>query len=566
MVHVDINALEGWLTKKHSGGSFSMSTESKRWFKVKAVKGIDREEYVLGYYASQKTKEAKGFVYLQDVTNISSVGLSITLRSPARNITVTCSTPIEQRMWLEGLVQLCPLAEIDGIRAAIRLPEDREHGDEKSIEPSDAKEEHREENGVQAMQEKEEVALPKRALSPARTELKSMRSRNEPDASLDECSLSGSRVSANRERDSRDREDHRLTGFHPGAGSGTTTRLHQHINSEGRGSSGSVVRRLGEEEHSGKMPPQEQPQQDGRPSRTKSDTPSSLHTSRTEWFQGGEVHLSGDSRAPAIDRNDSARSEDGVPGIDDIDDLGDVVEQREQETDDRGEDPHSSVPPEGSVLPQIMARTSLAAADAKETRQRQSIDDLLALDCGGGLRNSFGAQRKGYDSDSDGNDGGLDLAKEKQRLADMKARGEAKANIVTGGSGQKQGAPTPSPRSLALDYCSHNSTPLTGRSRSNSILEQHLIEREARSSVYPSTQPQPPSEEKPPYAQKITPTSSTTPSITTATEADTKQDSSSTQAKAVPQEAKLSSDQLARFGLGQGVVADDNWLEDDFDA
>ena len=67
MVHIDINALEGWLTKKHSGGTFSMNTESKRWFKVKAVKGIEHEEYVLGYYASQKTKEAKGFVYLQDV-------------------------------------------------------------------------------------------------------------------------------------------------------------------------------------------------------------------------------------------------------------------------------------------------------------------------------------------------------------------------------------------------------------------------------------------------------------------------------------------------------------------
>ena len=60
--------LEGWLIKKHSTErkiNFGRSTESRRWFKVTEVNGADATELILGYYASQKVKEAKGFIYLQ---------------------------------------------------------------------------------------------------------------------------------------------------------------------------------------------------------------------------------------------------------------------------------------------------------------------------------------------------------------------------------------------------------------------------------------------------------------------------------------------------------------------
>ncbi len=587
---VDIHTLEGWLVKKHSGDSFSISTESKRWFKVKSVKGIEHEEFVLGYYASQKTKEAKGFVYLQDVTDISSQSLSITLRSPARNMTVTCGTPIEQRTWLEGLVQLCPLANIDGIRATIRLPEGRERESKstaaKEVHNTDKKGRVRGDDQELEEEGEQGVAPQKAASSPTRTELKSMKYRNEPDPN--EGSVSGPRTSNSRERerDSRDREDHRLTGFHPGAGSGsgTTSRLHQHINNEKSGSlRGKSGEGEGEEEQQQQQhqPPQQPPPQQNssqqQPTRTTTDSTNSLRTSRTEWFEGGEVHLSGDSRAPPMARNDSSRSEYGGPSIDDIDDLGEVEAEATQggllqpeEGSKQQCDPLGGNPDVSMRNPQ----ESFTAAEAKETRQRERIDDLLALDDGGGgsIRNGISAprDRKGDDSDSDGNDGGLDLAKEKQRLADIKARGEAKANIVTGGSGQKQEAPTPSPRSLSLDYGSHSNTPLTGRSRSNSILEQHLIERESRNNMYPaaSTQPQPPSDEKPPYAQKVAASASASASsATTPTTAEAKGENTSLQTKGVPLDAKqLSSEQLARFGFGQGVAADDNWLDDDFDA
>ena len=109
----------------------------------------------------------------------------------------------------------------------------------------------------------------------------------------------------------------------------------------------------------------------------------------------------------------------------------------------------------------------------------------------------------------------------------------------------------------------------TPRSRSNSILEQHLLEREGRVSV-----PQPPADEKPPYAQKV---SLTSPSGSPRGEAkrgiENKASDNVDRApgKVMMQpstaaDVKMSSEQLAKYGIGQGVAADDNWLEDDFDS
>ena len=97
MSRLDVNTLEGWLIKKNSkGSSFSLTGENKRWFKVKEVKGIEQSEWVLSYFSSQRSKEAKGYIYLRDVTAISSPNdMNLTIASPARTMEVVIDTPAE---------------------------------------------------------------------------------------------------------------------------------------------------------------------------------------------------------------------------------------------------------------------------------------------------------------------------------------------------------------------------------------------------------------------------------------------------------------------------------------
>jgi hypothetical protein len=108
--------LEGWLTKKHSAANhsrFSFKSENKRWFKVREVVGIDESEWTLAYYDSQRAKEAKGFIYLRDVTSLRALeDLSITLKTPARTMTIVAETQGEHNFWLEGLAHLCTCAEV----------------------------------------------------------------------------------------------------------------------------------------------------------------------------------------------------------------------------------------------------------------------------------------------------------------------------------------------------------------------------------------------------------------------------------------------------------------------
>ena len=113
---LDVALLEGWLTKKHSTANksrFSFKTENKRWFKVREVVGIEESEWTLAYYESQRAKEAKGFIYLRDVTSLRALDdLSITVKSSARTMTVFAETQGEHIFWLEGLAHLCSSAEI----------------------------------------------------------------------------------------------------------------------------------------------------------------------------------------------------------------------------------------------------------------------------------------------------------------------------------------------------------------------------------------------------------------------------------------------------------------------
>lgn len=101
--------LEGWLQKKKS--SAAVFSNNRRWFNIREVKGSsDHVELALCYYKSQRDKEAKGWVFLKDVAELTDDEKTLTILSPARTMTLEAASCGEHRLWLQGLVQLCPHA------------------------------------------------------------------------------------------------------------------------------------------------------------------------------------------------------------------------------------------------------------------------------------------------------------------------------------------------------------------------------------------------------------------------------------------------------------------------
>ena len=116
--------LEGWLQKKKSGGGTAVfSANNRRWFNTREVKGSsDQSELALCYYKSQREKEAKGWIYLRDVVEITDDEKSLTIISTARSMTLEAPSSGEHRLWLQGLVQLCPQAITACIKSERRTP------------------------------------------------------------------------------------------------------------------------------------------------------------------------------------------------------------------------------------------------------------------------------------------------------------------------------------------------------------------------------------------------------------------------------------------------------------
>jgi hypothetical protein len=113
---IDYNLLQGWLIKKHrEKKSFGFSSEARRFFKVSKVKGLSGDELILSYYTTQRSTEARGFIYLSDVKEIKYDKNTISIICPSRSLSIMTQTHAELSLWLKGLVWYCTSAHYDTI-------------------------------------------------------------------------------------------------------------------------------------------------------------------------------------------------------------------------------------------------------------------------------------------------------------------------------------------------------------------------------------------------------------------------------------------------------------------
>ncbi|ETV85225.1 hypothetical protein, variant 1 [Aphanomyces astaci] len=106
---VDITPLEGWMTKYKSKGKF-FGTSNKRWFKVNVTavnNASETQRLTLSYFKSKKATDVRGWIYLEDVTEIINKSDAIEIVSPTRTLRLKGETAAEHRMWLDSLRQLC---------------------------------------------------------------------------------------------------------------------------------------------------------------------------------------------------------------------------------------------------------------------------------------------------------------------------------------------------------------------------------------------------------------------------------------------------------------------------
>jgi hypothetical protein len=115
MADYDINQLQGWYLKKKSRGgiNFFTSSGSRRWFKVASIKVGKRVELAICYYINQRSKNIRGWIFLNDITEISDDQKSFKITSPSRSFTIFTTTPAELKTWLRGLKILCSKAKFE---------------------------------------------------------------------------------------------------------------------------------------------------------------------------------------------------------------------------------------------------------------------------------------------------------------------------------------------------------------------------------------------------------------------------------------------------------------------
>ncbi len=77
--------------------------------------GADTAELALCYFKSPKDRDPKGWIYLRDITEISDDRASFTLISTSRMMTLEAGTNLETKLWLQGIIRLCPQANIDNV-------------------------------------------------------------------------------------------------------------------------------------------------------------------------------------------------------------------------------------------------------------------------------------------------------------------------------------------------------------------------------------------------------------------------------------------------------------------
>lgn len=219
---VDIASLEGFLFKKsHKGNSLVSLLKKdvkKRWFKVMETSGCEATELALCYFESEKDKNAKSWIYLKDVTEISDDNSTFTLISKSRSMTLHAATRAEQRLWLQSLVNICHFADCSSIISTdIIIPSRLHHKithDEKYVDDKEVIQSGNDSLSMDKAEGKED------------NEHKKSKSTQKAKLSDIQLEITGPKVSQIEKL--LDKDDHRLQGYR-NTGAGATSRLHGHI-------------------------------------------------------------------------------------------------------------------------------------------------------------------------------------------------------------------------------------------------------------------------------------------------------------------------------------------------
>lgn len=131
---VNIESLEGWLNKRRDVEKNKITSmfikDNKRWFKVTYIStapvgssdvASDDLELALVYFKSPKDNSPRGYIYLTDIKSISDDEKCFTITSSSKVMILEASSRAEHRLWLQGLVDLCPQANTDQIKSKISL-------------------------------------------------------------------------------------------------------------------------------------------------------------------------------------------------------------------------------------------------------------------------------------------------------------------------------------------------------------------------------------------------------------------------------------------------------------
>ena len=121
--------LEGWLTKDKKSKGFGFgSSETRRWFKVKAITpdpGSKRSggpaKMALCYYKSDRDREPRGWMFLRDITAVREAGPKcFVVEHPSRSYVLHAATTGEHADWVAGLKEL--VADAQGATKAKPAP------------------------------------------------------------------------------------------------------------------------------------------------------------------------------------------------------------------------------------------------------------------------------------------------------------------------------------------------------------------------------------------------------------------------------------------------------------
>jgi len=350
----------------------------------------------------------------------------------------------------------------------------------------------------------------------------------------------------------RDREDHRLTGYRTGATSSTNSRLHGHIRNE---SDAKVSKNEEDNEHEVS---------------NRDDLDAKVSVSNNDIREEGETML---PYSP-------------TSGLDDMEDVNinnnsllakhntkakakpKAIVSKSNGQENKENDDDAQIRSSNTTNTNTNTSTTSSEEQQRSKPIRRAYDELDVNSSNNKKMNiddfldgpgRADAKEVRYDSDDDDKDGKIDLQKEKQRYyTDAKGSSEFRNNK--------------SPSSSSID----------SRSRSNSLMEQHLMERDGKSNAGYTADiavPRPPMNSPPEFAQQVANNgiikklhNNNNNNISSNRHDDwdvdnvTRENDKKKNINNVKTGQNDPAAVAAKFGIGSGVRADENWLDDDFDS